>query len=131
MLRVLYVNSSAEMLGGAERSLLELIERDGANPAVILWSMSNETPESPERNAFIHAFVADYNRTRLRCLGHKAPCELLANPPGHNTKAGAIWRSDRFFTSSRRASRPTSSLPSWLIACTSRWRGACTRWRRG
>src|SRR6201985_3040174 len=24
----------------------------------------------------------------------------------------------------------TSSLPSWLIACTSRWRGACTRWRR-
>src|SRR5215813_6033463 len=24
----------------------------------------------------------------------------------------------------------TSSLPSWLIACTSRWRGACTHWRR-
>ena len=46
-------------------------------------------------------------------------------------RQGAIWRSDRFFTSSRRASRPTSSLPSWLIACTSRWRGACTRWRRG
>ena len=39
--------------------------------------------------------------------------------------------SGRSFTSSRRASRPTSSLPSWLIACTSRWRGACMRWRRG
>jgi hypothetical protein len=45
-------------------------------------------------------------------------------------KQGAIWPSDRSFTSSRRASRPTSSLPSWLIACTARWRGACTRWRR-
>ena len=42
----------------------------------------------------------------------------------------AIWRSDPCFTSSRRASRPTSSLPSWPIACTSRWRGACMRWRR-
>ena len=46
-------------------------------------------------------------------------------------KQGATWRSGRSFTSSRRASRRTSSLPSWLIACTSRWRGACTRWRRG
>jgi hypothetical protein len=24
----------------------------------------------------------------LRCLGHKAPAELLHNLPGHNTKAG-------------------------------------------
>ena len=46
-------------------------------------------------------------------------------------KQGAIWPSGRSFTSSRRASRPTSSLPSWPIACTSRWRGACTRWRQG
>jgi hypothetical protein len=46
-------------------------------------------------------------------------------------KQGAIWRSGRSFTNSRRASRPTSSLPSWLIACTSRWPGACTHWPRG
>ena len=44
-------------------------------------------------------------------------------------KQGAISRSGRSFTSARRASRPTSSLPSWPIACTSRWRGACMRWR--
>ena len=43
----------------------------------------------------------------------------------------ATSRSDRSFTSSRRASRRTSSSPSWPIACTSRWRGACMRWRRG
>ncbi|MGE0260507.1 MAG: transposase, partial [Alphaproteobacteria bacterium] len=41
-----------------------------------------------QRNAFIHAFVDHYNRTRLRCLGHKAPAEILHNLPGHNTKAG-------------------------------------------
>jgi hypothetical protein len=53
---------------------------------------------------------------------------LKSLPP---RRRGAIWRSDRSFTSSRRASRPTSSSPSWPTACTSRWRGACTHWRRG
>jgi transposase len=41
-----------------------------------------------QRNDFILAFVNDYNRTRLRCLGHKAPTEALNNLPGHNTNAG-------------------------------------------
>ena len=43
----------------------------------------------------------------------------------------ATSQSGRSFTSARGASRRTSSLPSWPIACTSRWRGACMRWRRG
>ena len=46
-------------------------------------------------------------------------------------KQGAISRSGRSFTRLRHALRRTSSSPSWPIACTSRWRGACTRWRRG
>ena len=41
-----------------------------------------------QRNAFILTFVRDYNRTRLRCLGHTAPTEALNNLPGHNTCAG-------------------------------------------
>jgi len=45
-------------------------------------------------------------------------------------KQGATSQSDRSFTSSRHASRPTCSSPSWPIACTSRWRGACMRWRQ-
>ena len=45
-------------------------------------------------------------------------------------KQGAIWRSGRSFTSSRRASRPTCLWPSWLIACRSRWHSAGPRWRR-
>jgi hypothetical protein len=42
----------------------------------------------------------------------------------------ATSRSGRSFTSSRPASRRTSSSPSWPIACTSPSRGACMRWRR-
>ena len=42
-----------------------------------------------ERDAYLHSFVADYNRTRLRCLDYQTPAELLANLAGHNTKAGA------------------------------------------
>jgi hypothetical protein len=41
-----------------------------------------------ERDACLHTFVADYNRTRLRCLDYQAPAELLAKLAGHNTKAG-------------------------------------------
>lgn len=33
----------------------------------------------PERNTFILNFVANYNRTRLRCLNYKAPIEVLSN----------------------------------------------------
>jgi transposase InsO family protein len=43
-----------------------------------------------ERDAYLLTFVADYNRTRLRCLDYQAPTELLAKLAGHNTKAGGI-----------------------------------------
>jgi transposase-like protein len=48
-----------------------------------------------ERDAYLHAFVVDYNRTRLRCLDYQAPAELLAKLAGHNTQAGAHPSSDR------------------------------------
>ena len=41
-----------------------------------------------ERDAYLHTFVADYNRTRLRCLNYQAPAELLAKLSGRNTQAG-------------------------------------------
>jgi transposase InsO family protein len=41
-----------------------------------------------ERDAYLHSFVNDYNRTRLRCLDYQAPAELLAKLAGHNTEAG-------------------------------------------
>ena len=37
-------------------------------------------------------FVRDYNRTRLKCLGYKAPIEALHNLTGDNTNAGVhMW----------------------------------------
>lgn len=42
-----------------------------------------------ERDTYLLTFVADYNRTRLRCLDYLAPAELLAKLTGHNTFAGA------------------------------------------
>jgi beta-glucuronidase len=41
-------------LAVAEQQLHEMIRRDRNHAAVILWSLSNETPESPERDAFLH-----------------------------------------------------------------------------
>jgi hypothetical protein len=42
-----------------------------------------------ERDADLNTFVADDNRTRLRCLDDQAPTELLAKLAGPNTFAGA------------------------------------------
>jgi IS30 family transposase len=46
----------------------------------------------PDRDAFLNRVVADYNRTRLKCLGYLAPLEALANLPGPNTNAGTPAR---------------------------------------
>lgn len=52
----------------AKHQLWEMIRRDKNHAAVILWSMSNETPESPERNTFIHQLAVaarEQDPTRL------------------------------------------------------------------
>lgn len=38
----------------AKHQLWEMIRRDHNHASVILWSLSNETPESPARDAFLH-----------------------------------------------------------------------------
>jgi len=43
-----------------------------------------------ERDAYILTFVGNYNRTRMKCLGYKAPLEMLHNPPGPNTGRGRL-----------------------------------------
>lgn len=48
-----------------------------------------------DRDAFLNKFVHDYNRTRLKCLGYKAPIQALANLPGPNTFAGTTARERR------------------------------------
>jgi hypothetical protein len=68
-------------------------------------------PCHADRDAFLNRFVADYNRTRLKCLGYLAPLEVLANLPGPNTKAGTHNHS--------------RSLLSWMVLQTAQ---ADQRW---
>lgn len=46
--------SSPHTLDVAKHQLWEMIRRDRNKPSVILWSLSNETPQSPARDAFLH-----------------------------------------------------------------------------
>ena len=74
--------------GMVERFNRRLGEAIAAQPRTAANLGKNRFADHQGRNAFVLAFVQGYNQTRLRCLGHKAPAELLANLPGHNTKAG-------------------------------------------
>lgn len=74
--------------GMAERFNRRLAEALRNHPVSGENAGKNRFIDHRQRNAFILNFVKDYNRTRLRCLGHKAPTEVLANLPGHNTQAG-------------------------------------------
>jgi transposase InsO family protein len=74
--------------GMAERFNRRLAEALQNHPRAKANLGRNRFDHHAQRNAFILAFVADYNRTRLRCLDYQAPAELLANLPGHNTEAG-------------------------------------------
>jgi beta-glucuronidase len=44
-------------LAVAEQQLHEMIRRDHNKASVILWSMSNETPDKPERTVFINKLI--------------------------------------------------------------------------
>lgn len=48
----------------------------------------NRFASHDNRNRFILDFVHAYNRTRLKCLGYRAPLQALLNLPEHNTQAG-------------------------------------------
>jgi transposase InsO family protein len=74
--------------GMAERFNRRLAEAIRSHPPSRANQGKNHFQTHLERDAFLYAFVADYNRTRLRCLGYLAPSQVLANLPEHNTKAG-------------------------------------------
>jgi transposase InsO family protein len=90
-----------------------------------------------ERDAYLVTFVADYNRTRLRCLDYQAPAELLAKLTGHNTSAGdgtwsillgSTWRR---IGSTRICGRAV--MPSPSRATAKAWpdlSSGCPRWPR-
>ena len=53
---------NAATLENAKEQLRDAIARDQNRAAIVLWSVSNETPISPERNAFLKS-MADYARS--------------------------------------------------------------------
>lgn len=68
----------------------------------------NKFDSHAERNRFIEEFVHAYNRTRLQCLGYKAPIEALNNHAKHNTFAGVTNPMER---NSRLPENSTHSCP--------------------
>ena len=46
-----------QTLAKAQQQLTEMIARDRNRAAIILWSVSNETPKSAERNTFLHQLI--------------------------------------------------------------------------
>ncbi|HEY0785810.1 MAG TPA: glycoside hydrolase family 2 TIM barrel-domain containing protein [Acidobacteriaceae bacterium] len=48
---------SEAALASAQQQLREMIRRDRNKASVVLWSMSNETPNSPERVAFLRKLI--------------------------------------------------------------------------
>lgn len=73
--------------GLVERFNRRLAEAIRTQPAIGTNVGRNKFIAHAHRNAFLARVVADYNRTRLKCLGYRAPIELLLNPPGPNTCA--------------------------------------------
>lgn len=69
-------------LAVAEQQLHEMIRRDRNKASVIMWSMSNETPNKPERTAFIEKLI-----TQARA---EDPTRLITSAivtPFHNKRA--------------------------------------------
>jgi beta-glucuronidase len=50
--------SSEETYSNAENQLMEMIGRDANRAAVIIWSVANETPRTPERLSFLGRLIA-------------------------------------------------------------------------
>lgn len=83
---------SPQTNGMVERFNRRVGEALAAQPASATNAGRNRFETHHERNRFILNFANGYNHTRLRCLGHKAPAEVLDNLTGHNTKAGKSGR---------------------------------------
>ena len=66
------------------RRLAEYLQKIPRNAAATHRSF----PDRAARDRYVLDFVRDYNQTRLRCLGYRAPAEALANLAGDNTSAG-------------------------------------------
>ena len=73
--------------GMVERFNRRIADAIGSKASTARNQGKNKFDTHAERNAFLTAFVVQYNKTRLKCLGYQAPEALLTNPPVPNTSA--------------------------------------------
>lgn len=71
-------------LANAESQLQEMVARDHNRAAVILWSLSNETPIDPDRLVFLQKLAADAHQLD--------PTRLVTSALNHVTDAGSDKR---------------------------------------
>ena len=50
--------SSKETYANAENQMMEMIERDANRAAIIIWSVANETPRTPQRLSFLGNLIS-------------------------------------------------------------------------
>jgi len=98
--------------GMVERFNRRLAEALRRAPRIAANRGKNHFADHAERDAFLHAFVATYNRTRLRCLNYTAPLLALANLTEHNTLAGAHSERSSPAPGSRTGQTPSPALPT-------------------
>ncbi|QQR69057.1 MAG: transposase [Alphaproteobacteria bacterium] len=74
--------------GMVERFNRRIAEALRTCPAAASNQGKNKFLSHDQRNAFLHTFVANYNKTRLRCLNYTDPISRLLNLAEDNTQAG-------------------------------------------
>jgi beta-glucuronidase len=74
--------SSPKTLALAREMMAELVMRDRLRASIIMWSVANETPISPERTAFLETIIAD-----TRALD---PTRLITAALNKNVDVGGV-----------------------------------------
>lgn len=69
-------------LAAARHMMAELVTRDRNRASVIMWSVANETPQTPERTAFLETVIAD-----TRALD---PTRLITAALNKNVDVGGV-----------------------------------------
>jgi beta-glucuronidase len=106
--------SNPGVLSGAQKMLTENITRDRNRASIILWSVGNETPLSPARNAFMRALVKtvrDLDDSRLvtaaLLAGREGNVQTIDDPLAADLDVLAVNTYNGWYSGD-----PLASLPS-------------------
>lgn len=75
--------TNLKTLALARRMVREMIARDDNRASVVIWGIANETPITPERNAFLETLIADVRA--------QDPTRLVSAALNKTTNEGAVF----------------------------------------